>query len=192
MFYQVHSQTTVLFPTFSSKQETKQEQVQEENHFMEVRCQWRRLWLISLTLNFSSKTDHQPVEPFEDEIHPRLRFSHRGLVGMANNGTKNSNDSQFFITLGPWSCFATVWSNLKLAVSPRCFNLSTFLQIELMSYMGSIRYLGVVLEILYSVRSYSCSLGTRLITWFRCIEDWEHGWGLYFFVKSSSIHTENV
>ncbi|PFH53227.1 hypothetical protein AMATHDRAFT_54893 [Amanita thiersii Skay4041] len=38
-------------------------------------------------------------EPFEDEIHPRLRFTHRGLIGMANNGTKNSNDSQFFITL---------------------------------------------------------------------------------------------
>ncbi|KAF8993447.1 cyclophilin-like domain-containing protein, partial [Cyathus striatus] len=38
-------------------------------------------------------------EPFEDEIHPRLRFAHRGLVAMANNGTKNSNDSQFFITL---------------------------------------------------------------------------------------------
>ncbi|KAJ2915595.1 hypothetical protein MD484_g4838, partial [Candolleomyces efflorescens] len=38
-------------------------------------------------------------EPFEDEIHPRLRYAHRGLVGMANNGTKNSNDSQFFITL---------------------------------------------------------------------------------------------
>ncbi|KAI0761824.1 cyclophilin-like domain-containing protein [Trametes elegans] len=38
-------------------------------------------------------------EPFEDEIHPRLRFVHRGLVGMANNGSKNSNDSQFFITL---------------------------------------------------------------------------------------------
>ncbi|OSD05281.1 cyclophilin-like protein [Trametes coccinea BRFM310] len=38
-------------------------------------------------------------EPFEDEIHPRLRFAHRGLVGMANNGAKNSNDSQFFITL---------------------------------------------------------------------------------------------
>lgn len=39
------------------------------------------------------------TEPFEDEIHPRLRYAHRGLVGMANNGTKNSNDSQFFITL---------------------------------------------------------------------------------------------
>ncbi|KAF5316082.1 hypothetical protein D9619_006631 [Psilocybe cf. subviscida] len=38
-------------------------------------------------------------EPFEDEIHPRLRFAHRGLVGMANNGKKNSNDSQFFMTL---------------------------------------------------------------------------------------------
>ena len=39
-------------------------------------------------------------EPFEDEIHPRLRFTHRGLVGMANSGKKNTNDSQFFITLG--------------------------------------------------------------------------------------------
>ncbi|TRM58069.1 hypothetical protein BD626DRAFT_560141 [Schizophyllum amplum] len=29
-------------------------------------------------------------EPFEDEIHPRLRFAHRGLVAMANNGTKHS------------------------------------------------------------------------------------------------------
>ncbi|KAF7371159.1 Cyclophilin-like protein [Mycena sanguinolenta] len=38
-------------------------------------------------------------EPFEDEIHPRLRFPHRGIVAMANNGTKNSNDSQFIITL---------------------------------------------------------------------------------------------
>ncbi|TFK51959.1 cyclophilin-like protein [Heliocybe sulcata] len=38
-------------------------------------------------------------EPFEDEIHPRLKFVHRGLVGCANNGQKNSNDSQFFITL---------------------------------------------------------------------------------------------
>ncbi|KAG2011172.1 peptidyl-prolyl cis-trans isomerase [Coprinopsis cinerea AmutBmut pab1-1] len=32
-------------------------------------------------------------EPFEDEIHPRLRYTHRGLVGMANNGARHSNDS---------------------------------------------------------------------------------------------------
>lgn len=43
-------------------------------------------------------------EPFEDEIHPRLRYVHRGLVGMANNETKDSNDSQFFITLGKYEC----------------------------------------------------------------------------------------
>ena len=40
------------------------------------------------------------AEPFEDEPHPRLRYIHRGLVGMANSGKKNTNDSQFFITLG--------------------------------------------------------------------------------------------
>ncbi|KAJ6471871.1 cyclophilin-like protein [Mycena sanguinolenta] len=38
-------------------------------------------------------------EPFEDEIHPRLRLPHRGIVAMANNGNKDSNDSQFIITL---------------------------------------------------------------------------------------------
>ncbi|CAE6530207.1 unnamed protein product [Rhizoctonia solani] len=36
---------------------------------------------------------------FEDEIHPRLKFAHRGIVAMANNGSKNTNDSQFIITL---------------------------------------------------------------------------------------------
>ena len=54
--------------------------------------------LNSLCVDFPQT--HWRPEPFEDEIHPRLRFVHRGLVGMANNGTKNSNDSQFFITLG--------------------------------------------------------------------------------------------
>ncbi|KAJ7691976.1 cyclophilin-like domain-containing protein [Mycena rosella] len=43
--------------------------------------------------------DKTGTEPFEDEIHPRLRFAHRGIVAMANNGTKDSNDSQFIITL---------------------------------------------------------------------------------------------
>ena len=39
-------------------------------------------------------------EPFKDEFHSRLRFTHRGLVAMANGG-KDDNSSQFFITLGP-------------------------------------------------------------------------------------------
>ena len=36
---------------------------------------------------------------FKDEIHQRLRFTHRGLLGMASSGP-NTNASQFFVTLG--------------------------------------------------------------------------------------------
>uniref|UniRef100_A0A336MQ48 Spliceosome-associated protein CWC27 homolog n=1 Tax=Culicoides sonorensis TaxID=179676 RepID=A0A336MQ48_CULSO len=36
-------------------------------------------------------------EPFKDEFHSRLRYTRRGLVGMANSG-KNDNGSQFFFT----------------------------------------------------------------------------------------------
>ncbi|GMK56903.1 hypothetical protein CspeluHIS016_0307430 [Cutaneotrichosporon spelunceum] len=38
-------------------------------------------------------------EPFQDEIHSRLKFNRRGLVGMANNGKRHTNNSQWFITL---------------------------------------------------------------------------------------------
>ena len=38
--------------------------------------------------------------PFADEFHSRLRFTRRGIVAMANNSEeRNSNGSQFFITL---------------------------------------------------------------------------------------------
>lgn len=37
--------------------------------------------------------------PFQDEFHSRLKFNRRGLLGMANEG-KDSNGSQFFLTLG--------------------------------------------------------------------------------------------
>jgi peptidyl-prolyl cis-trans isomerase SDCCAG10 len=41
---------------------------------------------------------------FKDEIHSRLKFNRRGLLGMANEGSgregEGSNGSQFFITLG--------------------------------------------------------------------------------------------
>ena len=37
---------------------------------------------------------------FKDEFHQRLKFNRRGLVAMANEGSANTNTSQFFITLG--------------------------------------------------------------------------------------------
>ncbi len=36
---------------------------------------------------------------FKDEFHSRLRFNRRGLLGMANEGSPNTNSSQFFFTL---------------------------------------------------------------------------------------------
>ena len=38
-------------------------------------------------------------EDFRDEFHSRLKFSHRGVVAMANKNKPNTNGSQFFITL---------------------------------------------------------------------------------------------
>ena len=35
----------------------------------------------------------------QDELHSRLRFSRRGMVGMASTG-RDDNNSQFFFTLG--------------------------------------------------------------------------------------------
>lgn len=40
-------------------------------------------------------------EPFQDEIHSRLRFNRRGLLGMANGSERDTNESQFFLTLAP-------------------------------------------------------------------------------------------
>ena len=38
-------------------------------------------------------------EAFKDEFHSRIKFNHRGQVAMANSGGKDTNQSQFFITL---------------------------------------------------------------------------------------------
>lgn len=40
-----------------------------------------------------------PEGVLKDEFHSRLRYSRRGLVGMANSGSKDDNGSQFFVTL---------------------------------------------------------------------------------------------
>ncbi|TVY12796.1 Peptidyl-prolyl isomerase CWC27 [Lachnellula arida] len=36
---------------------------------------------------------------FKDEFHSRVKFNRRGLLAMANDGTPDSNGSQFFLTL---------------------------------------------------------------------------------------------
>jgi len=42
--------------------------------------------------------------PLQDEFHQRLKFSHRGILAMANESLPNTNQSQFFMTLDacPW------------------------------------------------------------------------------------------
>lgn len=38
--------------------------------------------------------------PFKDELHGRIKFNHRGQLAMANENKPNTNQSQFFLTLG--------------------------------------------------------------------------------------------
>lgn len=94
------------FPVSLSKLETRLAVVQAESLSTVVRDP------VSNRFYFNTHACAFLPEPFEDEIHPRLRYTHRGLVAMANNGTKNSNDSQFFITLGMFSASYSSYSGL--------------------------------------------------------------------------------
>lgn len=75
-------------------------------------------------------------EPFQDEISQRLKFNRRGILAMANLGTKNSNASQFFLTLdstpqlnGRNTIFGCV--DVSGASGDTLFNLLKFNEIEI-------------------------------------------------------------
>lgn len=65
--------------------------------------------------------------PFEDEIHTELRHTGAGILSMANSG-KNTNGSQFFVTLAP-----TPWLDGKHTIFGR-----------VRSGMGVVKRLGLV------------------------------------------------
>ena len=50
--------------------------------------------------DITGKGTFNPILPFKDEIVPTVRFDKAGVLALANNG-KNTNGSQFFITVSP-------------------------------------------------------------------------------------------
>jgi peptidyl-prolyl cis-trans isomerase SDCCAG10 len=65
--------------------------------------------------------DSATGEPFADELHPRLKFNHRGQVAMANDNVPNSNRSQFFITLDKCE-----WLNKKHSIFGKVVGATLF------------------------------------------------------------------
>ena len=64
-------------------------------------------------------------EDFRDELHSRLKFSHRGIVAMANKNKPNSNGSQFFITLDKFSEMDKKYTIFGKVTGPTFFNAVT-------------------------------------------------------------------
>jgi peptidyl-prolyl cis-trans isomerase SDCCAG10 len=76
---------------------------------------------------------------FEDEFHSRLKFNRRGLLGMANSGTKNDNGSQFFLTLGKTEELTNKNTMFGRIVGDTIYNLMKMAEGELVEGEGSER-----------------------------------------------------
>ena len=61
-------------------------------------------------------------EDFRDEFHSRLKFSHRGVVAMANKNKPNTNGSQFFITLNKCQDMDKKFTIFGKVTGPTFFN----------------------------------------------------------------------
>ena len=77
-------------------------------------------------------------EPFEDEFHSRLKFNRRGLLGMANEG-KDSNGSQFFITLGSTPELQNKHTMFGRIEGETIYNLMKMAEVEMTEEEGSDR-----------------------------------------------------
>jgi len=73
-------------------------------------------------------------EDFRDELHSRLKFSHRGIVAMANKNKPNSNGSQFFITLDKCPEMDKIYTIFGKVTGPTYFNAETISNLSTNEY----------------------------------------------------------
>ncbi|EFW99570.1 peptidyl-prolyl cis trans isomerase [Grosmannia clavigera kw1407] len=67
---------------------------------------------------------------FKDEFHSRLKFSRRGLLGMANEGKPDTNGSQFFFTLDKTDELNGKNTMFGRVAGPTIYNLTKMGQVE--------------------------------------------------------------
>ena len=73
---------------------------------------------------------YEDGKPFQDEFHSRLKFSRRGIVGMANPAEPNQNGSQFFMTLNECSWLDKKHTVFGKVTGPTIFNLLKIGEVE--------------------------------------------------------------
>ena len=77
--------------------------------------------------------------PFEDEFHSRLKYTRRGLLVMAKEGTTGSNGNQFFFTLGETKELEGRNTLFGRVVGDTIYNLMKMGEAELQAGEGSER-----------------------------------------------------